>query len=98
MKPEKENKGYWTLKVPKDRDKKEFFEIEMRDIDEPTYLAAMSILNAGKEFEAVRFLIRELRVGGDSAEELGQNFRAIHSANSALIEMMQPLEGELKKN
>lgn len=91
-------KGFWTLKVPKDRSEKEFFKIEMRDIDEPTYLYAMQLLNAGKEFEAVRFVIKELRVSGDSAEEINSNFVAIRAANSALIDMMTPLSGELKKN
>jgi len=91
-------KGFWTLRVPKDRDQKEFFEMQLRDIDEPTFLYAIQLINAGKEFEAVRFLLKELRVSGDSVEELNKNFVAVRAANSALIEMITPLEGELKKN
>jgi hypothetical protein len=95
---EEKSKGFWTLKVPKDRNKKEFFKIQLRDIDEATYLAAMTMLNAKKEFESVRFIIKTLYVGGDSAEELCNNFISILSANQQLIELMEPMEGELKKN
>lgn len=94
----KDLKGTFTLKVPKDRSLKDHFVIELRDMDESVYLTTMKLINAGKQTEAVKFVVKNLRVGGDSADDFAQNFLAVQSANLALVELITPLEGELKKN
>jgi hypothetical protein len=92
-------KDTFTLRVPKNRAKTEYFEIELRDLnDEQLYMMILSYINAGKSLDAVRMMVRELRVSGDSAEEFGKNFRAVQSAEVYLAELITPLEGELKKN
>jgi len=95
----KEKKGDFTLKVPVDREQKTFYEIELNDIDEPTYVMVQKVLNAGKQSEAVRLMVQQLWVGGNCTyEQFAGNFIAVHSASQALIELITPLDGELKKN
>lgn len=94
-----EKKGYFTLKIPKDRDQKKFFEIELNDIDETTFIMVQKVLEAGKQSEAVRLMVKQLWVGGNCTyDEFSANFIAVHSASKVLIEMITPLEGVLKKN
>lgn len=89
-------KGAYTLRVPKDQTEKEFFEIELKDLDEPIYKATMKMLQTD-EMQAVRFLVKELAVSGDVDGFLA-NWRAVQAANPLLVDIIAPLKGELKKN
>jgi len=88
----------FTLTVSKERGSDEKLEIGLRDIDEQTFLAANKLIQNDKELEAVRFLIRQLRVSGCAAEDICSNFFAIRSATAPLMEIIRPLEGSIKKN
>jgi hypothetical protein len=88
----------FTLRVKKSRNSDEFIEIGLRDIDEATFLAANSFMKKDKELEAVKYLIRQLRVSGAKPEEICDNFHAVRAAVLPLMELIRPLEGELKKN
>jgi hypothetical protein len=92
-------KATFTLIVPKSRDPKEGnFEIGLKDIDETTYLAALSYINAGKVLEACRFIVKELRVSGDSSDDFSKSFLSVNAAQDKIAELITPLQGELKKN
>jgi len=88
----------FTLTVPLDRDKTKSATFHMKDIDEATYLAAKSLIDKGKDFDATRLMVKTLTIGGDSPDIIKDNFIAINSAAKALIELIKPVEGELKKN
>ena len=92
--------GTFTLKLPKDREQTKFFNLQIKDIDEAAYTAASKFISAGKEVEAIKFLLGELYVGGDAAEikEVLGNFVTIRSAAEPLISLLNPATGELKKN
>ena len=91
--------GYFTLRIPRDRDQKKFFEIQLNDIDETTFIMVQKVLSAGKQSEAVRLMVKQLWVGGNCTfDEFSANFLAVHSASNVLIEMITPMEGTLKKN
>ena len=91
--------GNFILRVPKNRAKTEYFEMELKDLnDETLYLSILSIINAGKSLEAVKYMVRQLWVSGDGVDDFVKNFRAVQSAETVLAELIEPLEGELKKN
>ena len=73
----------------------------LRDLDEQVYLAAQKMFAADKTHEGVKILIANLTIAeknkGDKDKVLN-SFIAIRSAIAPLAELMQPLEGELKKN
>lgn len=88
----------WTLKVPINRDKTRFATFYLKEIDEPVYLAVMSLIDKDKELDATRMMIKSLQVGGDDVSVLSTNLIAALSARKMAREIITPLEGELKKN
>jgi hypothetical protein len=98
MNEKKALQGDYTLIVPKNKSETENFVIELKDIDEALYIAIMKLLHADKEMEAVKLLVRSLRVAGDNADEFCKDWRAVQAANPLLVDMLAPLSGELKKN
>jgi hypothetical protein len=90
--------GAFTLRLPKDREQKAFFEVQLRELDEPTYMAAAKLIGAGKEVETVKFILQNLWVGGDPWQDVLKNFIAVRSASEPVIEILNPATGELKKN
>lgn len=88
----------FTIVVSTARNSDDKMEIGLRDIDEPTFLAANRLVKADKELEAVKFIVRQLRVSGAPAEDFCSNFHAIRAAVGPVMELIRPLEGELKKN
>jgi len=95
----KEKKGDYLLRVPVNRAQKTFYEIELNDIDEPTYVMAKKLLESGKEFDALRLMVKNLWVSANCTfEEFSGNFIAVQASGPALAEMITPLDGTLKKN
>ena len=94
----KEKKGDFTLIVPRGKSDTDNFEINLRDLDEPTFLAASSMLKADKHLEAIKFLVKSLYVSGDSPDDFVKDFHAVRSAVAPMTELIKPLEGSLKKN
>lgn len=98
--PEKEQKAdfAFTLIVPKNQSETEKFNIRLRELDEPTFIAAQKLLQNGKMLDSIRFIVRSLYVSGDNPEEFVTDFHAVRAATASITELITPLEGELKKN
>jgi len=88
----------FTLIVPLDRENKEKATFYLKDISEDVFLAARTLMNKDRDFEAVRLIIKALWVGGEPPERLNGNFVASQSARKLIGELLEPVEGELKKN
>jgi len=88
----------FTMTVPLDRNKTNFATFHLKELDEPIYLAAMSLIDKDKDLDATRLIIKELCVGGDNPVVLNNNLIASLSARKLVREIMAPLDGELKKN
>jgi hypothetical protein len=91
-------KGDFTLTVPLNREKTKMATFEIREMDEDVYNMARTFLDKGKEFDAVRMIIKALRVSGDDPNLLVGNFIATKSASILILDLIEPVEGELKKN
>lgn len=98
MEVKNELKPDFVLKVRKSRESEELIEMGLKDIDEATFLAANSFMKKDRELDAVKFLIKNLRVSGAKVEEITDNFIALRASVIPLMELIRPLEGELKKN
>ena len=85
----------YKLKLP--NGKGGFFNIELKELDEVTFIAVSSLVKSGKDIEATKLLLSELHSGGDNKEEVIACFPAVHSAMSAALQLLTPLESELKK-
>lgn len=88
----------FTLVVPLDRDKSKTATYHLKDMTEDVFVAAKSLMEKGKSFEATRMMIKALQVGGDDVKLLEGNFVASRSAAELIGELLLPVEGELKKN
>lgn len=93
-----EKQGAFTLEVPLDRDKKQMATFHIKDMQEDVYMAAKALIDKGKDFDAVRMIIKALYLSGDNPDLLKDNFVAIRSASRLILQLMEPIEGELKKN
>ena len=95
-----EQKPVFTLTISLDREKngkKAVF--HLKEMDEETFMAARAFIDAKKDFDAVRLIISQCRLSGsDDVSVLKGNLPAILTASKYILEMIQPLEGELKKN
>lgn len=88
----------FTLVIPLDRGGKRKATFHLKEIDEDIFLGAKKMIDQGKHFEAVRMVIKALWVGGDSIDLLSKNFVAINAASKAVVELITPLDADLKKN
>lgn len=95
---EKTKKSCYTLKLRKGRHSKEMFTVHLNDVDETTFVMVSKLVKSDKEIEATKLLLKELYAGGDNIDEVLSCFPAVHSAMGAVLELVQPLEYELKKN
>lgn len=98
MKGKEVAKIQYNLKLPKARGSKEYFDIIINDLDEPTFIMAQSLIGAKKDVEAVKFVLKELHAGGDNIDEVLDCFPAVHAAMGVVLELLIPAEVELKKN
>lgn len=70
----------------------------LKGMDEDIFGAAQKMIENGKEFDAIRMLVKALWIGGDQPELLHGNFIAVQSASFLVKKMLAPIPGELKKN
>lgn len=88
---------YLTVKVNRRSD--EMVTLGLRELDEATYIMAAKMIDNGKTLEAVRAIINNLCVEGDSKKVTSpENFQAARAAIRPILELIEPLDGELKKN
>ena len=91
--------GKFTLELPKDGSGPEMWTVELKDLDEELYITTSKIMRReGKELDAVKFLIRNLAVGGDNAEEVCKDWRAVYAATEQVLALLPQGQGRLKKN
>ena len=88
----------FTITVPLDRSKKNIATFHIKEMTEEVFMAAKSMTDVGKDFDAVRLVIKELYLGGDATELLKNNYVAISSASRQVMEFMKPIDVEIKKN
>lgn len=94
----------YTMTVPlddevdKDGNPTKTATFHLRKMDEDIFGAAQKMIENGKEFDAIRMIIKALWCGGDAPEVLVGNFIAIQSASFLMKKMLAPIPGELKKN
>lgn len=87
----------YILTVPIKRDRSETLTFYLRDIDEPVYNFAKSLIDQKKELEAVRAIIKNLSLSGsDPIEKL--NFIGLQAASAKIVELITPMDADLKKN
>lgn len=98
IKEEIPNGTVFTIVVPLDRTKKNIATFHIKEMTEEVFMAAKSLTDSGKDFDAVRLVIKTLFIGGDNTELLKDNFVAISSASRQVMEFMRPIEVEVKKN
>jgi len=89
----------FILTVPLDREGKNKATFFLKEMDEETFMAAKAYTDAKKDFEAVRFMINALSLEGSAPiTSLKGNFIAVNSATKKVLEIINPLDAELKKN
>lgn len=88
----------FTIVVPLDRTKKNIATFYLKEMTEEVFMGAKSFTDMGKDFDAVRLIIKELFAGGDSTELLKNNYVAISSASRQVMEFMRPIDVDVKKN
>jgi hypothetical protein len=89
----------FTLTIPLDRSGKKKATYHIKEIDEDVYLAARTYFDKDKDFDAVKLMIKALLVQpSDDPALLNGNFVACRSAVKMFLEILKPVDGELKKN
>jgi hypothetical protein len=88
----------FSLTIPLSRDQSRKATFHLKEIDEETFMAAKSMIDREKYFDAVRMIIQVLRVGGDDPQVLKNNLIAVNAASSQIMKLIEPLDSELKKN
>lgn len=90
----------YVLRVKKAKNSPDWIEIGLRELDEPTYMAFSSLFKSGKDMDAIRAIILNCRVSGDRAEEITDpvNWQRLRAARGPILEFLEPMDGELKKN
>lgn len=88
----------YELKLPKNRSNTDFWTINLKELDEITYMAVSKLVKNDKEIEATKMLLKELYSGGDDIEEVCKDFGAVHAAMRPALEILTPLDANLKKN
>lgn len=97
-KTEVPNGTVFTIVVPLDRLKKSIATFHLKEMTEEVFYGAKSLTDAGKDFDAVRLVVKALFLGGDSTDLLKDNYVAVSSASRQVMEFMRPIDVEIKKN
>ena len=87
----------YTLEVPLNDELTEYATIFMRKLDRTTFQVASKLI-LKDELQAVEMLIKNLRIGGDDATKITNDFEALRCASNTVLPMLQAREGTLKKN
>jgi hypothetical protein len=71
----------------------------LKEMQEDVYLYVKSLQDAGKSGDAIRAIVKQLSLpGSDSVEVLKDNFVALNAAAKPVMQLLDPLEAEVKKN
>jgi len=94
----KEVQGDFTLELPKDGDGPEVWTIHLKSISEDIFIAAQRLFEKRKDVDAMRFLIRNLSVGGDKVDDVCDDWKAIYASAEQIMELLPQARATLKKN
>lgn len=87
----------YTLEIPLNEEGTEIATVFLKKLDRLTYKVAAGLIQKD-ELQAVEMLIKALRIGGDEAKLITEDFDALRSASNSIIPLLQAREGSLKKN
>lgn len=95
----KEKQGDFTLELPKNGSGPEVWTVHLKKIPEDIYVAASRIFKRdGKEMDGMRFILRNLSVGGDNVEEVCKDWEAVYASAEQIMSLLPQAQGRLKKN
>lgn len=86
---------FYTLEVEDSNGKS--IKVYLRKLDRKTYQVVSKLMEKDS-LMAIESLIASLYIGGDDYKLITEDFDALRSADSALIDMIRPKQGSLKKN
>ena len=98
METKEKKQGAYTLELPKNGDGPDVWTIHLKDIEEDIYIASSRLFRKEKDMDAMKFLIRNLHVGGDPVEEVCRDWKAIFASAEQIMGMLPQAQGVLKKN
>lgn len=87
----------YTLEIPLNDESTEKATVFLRKLDRVTFQVISKLIDKDV-LKATESLINTLRVGGDDAKLITEDFDALRSASNAIAEMLFAREGSLKKN
>lgn len=91
--------GKFTLSLPKDGSGPDNWEIQLKDIEEDVYVMVSRIMRKeGKELEAMKLLIKNLYIGGDSISDVLKDWKAVYASAEEIMSILPSAQGVLKKN
>lgn len=99
METKSKDAGAFTLELPKDGSGPENWTINLKDIPEDIYIAASSLFRKeGKELQGMRFILRNLFVGGDDINTVCKDWKAVYASAEQIMSLLPQAQGRLKKN
>lgn len=92
----------WKLKIPVDR-AGTFLNFDLKELGIDEFMAVQSFVEKKKFKEAVMLFFHSTVVGGDSVDKLRDeldknNIIPFSAAQKYMLELTEPVPGELKKN
>jgi hypothetical protein len=91
--------GKFTLELPKKGNGPEVWSVELKELTEDLYIAVSQLMRKqGKELDAMRFLLRNLHVGGDNVEDVCRDWEAVYASAEQIMSLLPQAQGRLKKN
>ena len=94
----KVKQGNFTLELPKNGEGPAVWTVDLKDIQEDIYIAATRLFRKEKDMDAMRFLLRNLFVGGDDINEVCKDWKAIYASAEQIMSLLPQAQGRLKKN
>lgn len=95
---EKVKQGNFTLELPKNGDGPEVWTVDLKDIEEDIYIAATSLFRKEKDMDAMKFILRNLFVGGDNINDVCKDWKAVYASAEQIMKLLPQAQGRLKKN
>jgi hypothetical protein len=88
----------YELKVWLNRERTESATFFIRDVGPAEYMMAKDYIEGGKNIDGIYMLIKSLKVRGDDPAVITTNMVAFKSAEQLILQLLKPVEGELKKS
>lgn len=87
------------MSLPKDGSGPDTWEIQLKDIEEDVYVMVSRVMRKeGKELEAMKLLLKNLYIGGDSISDVLKDWKAVYASAEEIMSILPSAQGALKKN